>query len=147
MQLNEAGLDLIKAFEGLRLKAYQDIAGIWTIGYGHIKDVHEGQVITEHEAEIMLTDELKDYEWGVSKLLKVPVTSNQFSALVAFAYNVGLHALENSTLLKKLNAGDATSAADHFLDWDKARVNGVLREVLGLKRRREAERKLFLKPD
>lgn len=141
LRLNEAGLSLIKQFEGLKLEAYQDVVGIWTIGYGHTgPDVAKGMVITTADAEILLAKDIEKFEIGVRKLVSNACTSNQFSALVCFSFNVGLGALGKSTLLKKLVAGDISGAADEFLKWNKA--GG--KEVAGLTRRRVAERQLFL---
>lgn len=141
MRINEEGLKLLKKFEGCKLKTYRCSAGVLTIGYGHTgKDVTEGKVITQAEAEKLLEDDLKRFEAGVADLLKVKVTANQFSALVTFAYNIGLNALSGSTLLKKLNAGDFTGASEQFLRWNRA--GG--KEVQGLTNRRTAERELFL---
>lgn len=140
MQTNEAGINLIKSFEGCRLTAYQDIVGIWTIGYGDTENVHPGMVITQTEADNRLAKRLTPFETGVAACAKVPLTDNQFAALVAFAYNLGLHSLERSSLLAKLNDGDAAGAADEFLKWNRA--GGKV--VAGLTRRRTAERALFL---
>lgn len=140
MKINQAGLDLIKSFEGCRLEAYQDIVGIWTIGYGHVSaDVHPGLTITQAQADDLLAKDLKRFEDGVSALCP-QVNENQFSALVCLSYNIGLSNLKSSTLLKKLNVGDVSGAADQFLVWDKA--GG--KPVAGLLRRRQAERALFL---
>ncbi|MBW4521674.1 MAG: lysozyme [Scytolyngbya sp. HA4215-MV1] len=141
-QMNEAGRNLLKEFEGLRLDAYLCPAGVWTIGYGSTFGVHPGDHITPGEAESRLIKDLDQFEKGVAKLVKVPLTSNQFSALVSFAYNLGLGALEESTLLRVLNKGDYQAAANELLRWDKA--NGV--PLAGLTRRRKAEKELFLKP-
>lgn len=148
MYISQKGFKLIKDFEGLKLKAYKCVAGIWTIGYGHTKDVVPGQQIDELEATKLLQDDVWYFERGVESLVKVPITQGQFDALVSFSFNVGLdldddllaEGLGDSTLLKRLNAGDYTSAADQFLAWNKARG----RVVDGLVRRREAERALFL---
>lgn len=142
--MNAAGIKLIKAFEGCKLKAYRDIVGVLTIGYGHTgADVFEGQVITQEEAERLLRDDLEAFEVGVARLVKVSLTENQFAALVSFAYNLGLRALGGSTLLKLLNKGDPEGAALEFTKWSHA--GG--RVVAGLVRRREAEKALFLQDD
>ncbi len=141
LRINAAGLSLIKEFEGLRLEAYQDIVGVWTIGYGHTgPEVTKGKVITTSEAEELLSRDVEKFSAGVRKLVPPSCNQNQFSALVCFSYNVGLGALGKSTLLKKFVAGDSAGAADEFLKWNKA--GG--KEVAGLTRRRVAERALFL---
>jgi lysozyme len=141
LALNTAGLSLIKEFEGLRLEAYQDIVGVWTIGYGHTgPDVIKGKIITTDEASALLAKDVSKFEVGVRKLVPANCTVNQFSALVCFSYNVGLGALSKSTLLKKFRAGDTSGAAEEFLKWNRA--GG--KEVAGLTRRRVAERALFL---
>lgn len=141
MRINKAGLELLKKFEGCKLKTYRCVAGVLTIGYGHTgKDVTEGKVITQQEADELLAKDLQRFEEGVADLLRVKVTENQFSALVSFAYNIGLNALSGSTLLKKLNEGDTEGAAAQFVRWNKAGGKAVQ----GLTNRREAERDLFL---
>lgn len=140
MKINDKGLELIKRFEGCRLTAYRCPAGVWTIGYGHTQDVKPGMAITKYDAERFLRQDIRRFEEGVTALVKVPLTSNQFSALVSFAFNVGVSALKSSTLLKKLNRGDLNGAANEFLRWNKA--GG--KELEGLTKRREAERNLFL---
>ena len=140
MRLNERGLELIKSFEGLKLKAYLCPAGVPTIGYGCTEGVKMGMTITLEQAESMLLAELEEFDAGVTKLVKVELTGDEHSALVAFAYNVGLGALKSSTLLKMLNAGDKAGAAEQFLRWNKAKG----KVLAGLTRRRKAERALFL---
>ena len=143
MKINNKGLELIKKYEGCRLLAYKCPAGVWTIGYGHTADVKSGMAITKVDAERLLLQDLKRFEEGVEALVKVPLTSNQFSALVSFAFNCGLAALRSSTLLKKLNVGDLNGAAREILRWDK--VNK--KPVEGLTKRRKEEQQLFLTPD
>lgn len=143
MRTNTAGLSLIKSFEGCQLAAYKCPAGVLTIGYGHTgSDVTPSLVITAHRAEELLQLDLGKFERAVATALKVPVTANQFAALVALAYNIGPAALAKSTLLRRLNAGRTQEAADQFLVWNRA--GG--RVLAGLTRRREAERALFLHP-
>lgn len=147
MKTSENGIELLKRFEGLELEAYQDIAGIWTIGYGHTgPDVQPGMKLTEREAEELLRRDLKSREQAVSSAVKVSLNQNEFDALVSFVYNVGAAAFRGSTALKRLNRSDRIGAADALTWWNKATVGGVLREVLGLTRRRAAERALFLTP-
>lgn len=140
MRTSENGRKLIQQFEGCREKAYQDCVGVWTIGYGHTGNVKAGQVISKKEADRLLSEDLKRFESGVEKNVKVALTQNQFDALVSFCYNLGVGSLQKSTLLKKLNNGDHKGAAEEFLKWNKA--GGKV--LTGLVRRREAERQLFL---
>jgi lysozyme len=142
MQISQAGIDLIKSFEGLRLEAYPDPAtggNPWTIGYGHTGDVEPGQVITETQAEELLRQDVAQFEMCVNGALQVTPTQGQFDALVSFAFNVGCRNLRNSTLLRKLNAGDDVGAAAEFTRWNRA----AGKVMAGLTRRREAERDLF----
>ena len=137
---NEEGLSLLKNFEGFRLLAYQDGGGVWTIGYGHTgPEVVKGLRWTKVQIEDQLRKDLLLFCDGVSKLITVPLTANQFSALVCFAFNVGLEALRKSTLLKLLNNGATAAASEEFLRWCKD--NGKV--VAGLLRRRKAEKALF----
>lgn len=140
MYISKKGLELIKQFEGLRLKAYKCPAGIWTIGYGHTKGVYPGMTITEELADKFLVDDIWYFERGVESLVAVPLTQGQFDALVSFAFNVGADGLGDSTLLKKLNSGDYAGAADEFPKWVYSRG----KKLKGLVRRRAAERELFL---
>lgn len=140
MHINQKGLDLIKRFEGCQLEAYLCPAGVPTIGYGHTATAQLGQVIGEAEAEALLREDVKDAEAAVDRLVSVPLTEDQFSALVSFVFNVGATAFEESTLLSMVNAG-AKTAPNQFLRWNK----GANREELqGLTRRRYAERALFI---
>ncbi len=144
--INNKGLEIVKAFEGLELKAYQDSVGIWTIGYGTTSDivpVRPGMVITEAQADTLLRQGLTRFEADVADLITVPLNSDQFSALVVFTYNVGPGALSESTLRRKLNDKDYAGAAEEFLRWNKAGGE----ELAGLTRRRRAERALFLSQD
>lgn len=140
MKINNNGLQIIKDFEGCRLTSYLCPAGVWTIGYGHTTNVKPGMCITSADAERFLRQDLVRFENGVGQLVKVSITPNQFSALVSFAFNVGVGALKNSTLLRKLNGKNYRGAADEFLRWNKA--NGKV--LPGLTKRRIAERDLFL---
>lgn len=142
-QTNASGVHLIKTFEGLRLKAYQDAVGVWTIGYGTTRGVKPGQEISEVQAEALLKADLNRFEQAVSQAVRVSINDNQFAALVSFTYNVGSGALRSSTLLKKLNFRDIYGAANEFPRWNRA--GG--RVLAGLTRRRNAERALFLGQD
>ena len=139
MNISQACIDLVKEFEGCKLDAYQDIIGVWTIGYGHTGDVSAGQEISQQEADLLLQHDLSEKADAVEKLLQVDVTQSQFDALVSFAYNLGVGNLASSTLLRMINSGEADQASPQFLRWDKA--GGV--EVDGLERRRKAEKLLF----
>lgn len=140
MKTNQAGLDLIKRFEGLRLDAYLCPAGRWTIGYGHTGDVKKGDEITEHQADAILELDLEHFEKHVSALAP-DANENEFAALVSFAFNLGVAALARSSLLKKHLAGDKQGAAAEFMKWKYA----AGKVLPGLVKRRAAERELFLK--
>lgn len=163
---NDAGVSLIKAFEGIvdgdpstvNLDAYLDPIGIWTIGWGHaivfgtefLRDAANKRVarslypggITKEKAEEFLRADLEETEREVEHLVKVPISDNQFSALVSFTFNVGASNLRKSTLLRRVNQSRFDLAADQFARWDKA--GG--RVFSGLVRRRGAEKDLFNKP-
>lgn len=141
------GVALIKRWEGCHrvqndgtVAAYLCPANVWTIGYGTTEGVRPGLVITQAQAERLLQRDLTKFEDAVNELVRVPLTQNQFDALVSFTYNVGATAFANSTLLRKLNAGDKTGAAGQFQRWNKA--GG--RVLTGLVRRRADEANLFL---
>lgn len=138
--ISDAGICLIKQFEGCRLEAYRCAAGVPTIGYGHTSGVAMGTKITQEEADRYLREDLKSFEHAVNCALTRPVSQNQFDALVSFTYNLGAGALKGSTLLKLLNAGNIKGAADEFPKWNKA-AGKVLE---GLTKRRMKERQLFL---
>ncbi len=140
MRISQRGLELIKGFEGLRLKSYLCPANVWTIGYGSTGlHVREGMVISERDAEDLLRTDLRRFEQGVAKLAP-HCSPGQFDALVSFAFNLGLGALARSTLLRKHKAGDHPGAAAEFRKWVMA--GGV--KLNGLVRRRAAERNLYL---
>jgi len=161
--INDAGLELIKSFEGIpdgdpttvNIDPYLDPIGIWTIGWGHAirvgtdylrgrenrkaaMDLYPGG-ITKEQAEQLLRGDLMDTCRDVEALVAVPLTDNQFGALVSFTFNLGRGSLAKSTLLKQLNASDYSGAAAEFLKWNKA-GGKVLK---GLTERRAAESKLF----
>lgn len=134
-------ISLIKKHEGLRLEAYLPTPNdVWTIGYGHTHTTKQGQKITEAQAEALLRKDIKWAEEAVNKSVVVPLTQNQFDALVSFVFNVGAGAFGSSTLLRLLNSKDYEGAANQFLRWNKQK--GVA--LKGLTKRREEERKLFL---
>ena len=139
MKLGERGTEILKYFEGCKLTAYQDSVGVWTIGYGHTKGVYDGMTITQDEAEQMLLTELEEYEGYIESMVTVPLTQNQFDALVVWIYNLGPTNFRNSTLLKELNAGNYNAAGQEITRWNKA--GGKV--LAGLVKRREAEAELF----
>lgn len=143
LTINEAGLDIIKESEGLRLTAYWT-GGQWLIGYGHSRTAKEGMTITEAEADALLREDVADAESAVRNLVKVPVNRNQFSAMVSLAYNLGGGGFSRSQVVERINAGDYAGAADAFLLHDRARVEGELRSIPHLTERRKKERALFL---
>ena len=155
MQLSNNGFKLIKNFEGLRLSAYRDVAGVWTIGYGSTcyhdgKPVKPGdQLASAAQADALFQNTLGQYEDAVTRLVKVPLTQNQFDALVSFTYNEGTGALEESTLLVKLNEKNYPEAAAHFLAWDEITDPKTGKKVVcdTLVHRRREESQLFLSPD
>lgn len=170
-ELNKAGLELIKSFEGImdgnpstvNLDPYLDPVGIWTIGWGHAitygisflrgkkgkqiaRSLYPGG-ITLAQAEEMLRQDVFEVTLEVLYLVKVPITDNQFAALVSFTFNLGAGGLERSTLLRLVNQGKFQAASAEFRKWNKARnPKGVLVRLGGLSRRRAAEMALFLKP-
>lgn len=143
--INEAGLEIIKEFEGLRLTAYADPLGIATIGYGNTNSVTKEDIgvktITKEEAEKLLNKDVKWAEISVFKSVKVPITDNQFSALVSWTFNLGSGNLNKSTMLKKINENHLKVVPTEMRKWNRA--GGIILE--GLKRRRSAEAELFLK--
>jgi lysozyme len=154
LTLSPSGLALIKKFEGLRLSAYRCIAGIWTIGYGSTyyrngTSVKKGDKLADiHQADELFKYTLQHFEQAVNQLVQVPLTQNQFNALVSFAYNAGTNALGKSTLLKLLNQGNYEAAAKQFLIWNKITDPATGKKIVApdLTRRRIVESELFLKP-
>lgn len=142
MITSQKGIDLIKKFEGLRLKAYQDAVGVWTIGYGTIMypdgtRVKKGDVITEDRAEALL---IMDVARRSAAIGNIKVSQNQFDAIVSFCYNLGLGAWNKSTLRKKIiqDRNDPT-IRDEFMKW----VNAGGKRLPGLVRRRKQEADLY----
>lgn len=136
MKISQQGIDLIKEFEGCSLKAYKCPAGVWTIGYGHTKDVTPYQTITKQQAENLLKYDLVVYEDYVNRL-KLPLNQNQFDALVSFTYNCG-----GGNLVKLVSKRNLTQIGEALLLYNKA--NGKV--LKGLQRRRQAEKDLYFKP-
>ena len=144
MRPSPAAYALIKEFEGLRLHAYQDSAGVWTIGWGHTGDVRRGQSITVHQAEALLALDIGIAAAAVNRHVDAPLSQGMFDALVSFTFNLGERRLAESTLLKKLNLRDYTAAAREFAKWVKATIGGKKVTLPGLVRRRAAERAMFV---
>jgi lysozyme len=148
MDISKKGIELLTHFEGLRLEAYQDSVGVWTIGYGHTKNVAEMDKITKSQAEDMLKTELIEYQGYITNLVKVELTQCQFDALVCWVYNLGPTNLQSSTLLKVLNKMDLRLDAVFRVPEQIRRWNKAGGKVLkGLVRRREAEALLFAGKD
>ena len=143
-----AALRLIKEFEGLRLDAYADPVGIWTIGYGTTAAAgvgitpRAGMRITEPEAELYLRRALDKFAAQVRPQIAAPVNENELGAFLSLAYNIGPTAFAKSSALRWFNAGEKAKAADAFLLWNRAKG----KVLPGLTRRRAAERALFLTP-
>ena len=139
-EYSNTGLALTRSFEGLRLTAYQDSAGVWTIGYGHTgPEVHRGQCIREPEAEALLRSDLAAAVQCVRRAVQVELAQHQFDALVDFCYNAGRGGFQGSSLLRYVNQGEFDNAAAQFGLW----VHAGGRVLAGLVRRRAAEAALF----
>jgi len=137
---NEKALQLIKSFENFRSKAYLDLAGIPTIGWGTTKGVKLGMTTTVEQAEEWLKRDVAEIENSIALLIKIPLEEAQFAALVSLAYNIGISQFKTSTLLKKLNEGDKQGVIQLFMRWRYVHH----REVAGLAQRRKHECELFL---
>jgi lysozyme len=147
MKVNKLGIETMHHFEGCKLTAYQCPAKVWTIGWGNTfypdkTPVKQGDVITQEQANALFETVMNNFALGVKKCLTKEVNENQFSALVCFAYNVGIGSLQKSTLLKKININpnDETIAGE-FAKYTKA--GGKV--LLGLVRRRKVESDLYFK--
>jgi len=144
LKTSNLGRSFIKNFEALRLKAYKDPVGIWTIGWGHTKGVKEGDEISLETAEIFFTQDLQPVEGVLNAELPL-LLQTEYDALCSFTFNIGIKAFRKSTLFKHVYSGDALAAAKEFLRWNKARdKKGELIVLPGLTRRRKAESELYL---
>lgn len=147
MEITKEAKDFIKKEEGLVLHVYKDVAGLDTIGYGHLLTAEDKRNrvfvdgITQEQADQLFDADVKVAADEILKLVKVPITPGQLAALLSFTFNLGSSALAQSTLLKKLNSGDYKGAADEFVRWNKARdpKTNKLVENAGLTKRRKAE--------
>jgi len=152
MKTNAAALKLIRTFEGLSLQAYLDPVGIWTIGYGHTSaagppKVTRGLKLTAVQCAKILSNDIVKYEAAVERLVTVPLSGNQFGALVSLCYNIGPGAFARSTVRRRINGRNYAGAADAFHMWVRGAVKGKSVVLPGLVKRRTAESKLFLTPD
>ena len=143
MRISQEGVDLIKHFEGCYLDAYLCPAGVWTVGYGHTKGVKEGDAIEQEAAEAFLIEDLESFEQAVTRLVEVPLTQQQFDALVSWTFNLGAGNLAESTLLRKLNNYQYAEVPEQMMRW--VRAGGQVLD--GLVRRRAAEAALFQNKD
>jgi lysozyme len=137
---SNAGLALTKRFEGLRLEAYQDQGGIWTVGYGHTgSDVKPSRQVTEFEAEALLRADLRDAIACVNRSVRAPIGQHHFDAMVDFCYNIGRGNFGRSSLLAYVNSRDFAEAEAQFARWDLVNAQ----PAPGLVRRRAAEAAMF----
>ena len=148
--VSEAGVSLVKKFEGLHkvtsegdVRAYRCPAGRWTIGWGHCKGVKSGMRATVEECEKFLQEDLNEAGNVVTRFVNVPLTQQQYDALASFVFNLGSGNFQSSSLLKKLNQGLYDDIPEQIMRWNKARVEGELKALKGLTRRRTAEAALF----
>jgi lysozyme len=151
MEFSDNGLALVKKLEGFRARAYPDSGGKMTIGYGHLivpgDGVPRGDILEEVQATGLLKRDIQKAVDCVNGCVTSTINQNQFDALVIFAFNVGNHALQNSTLLKCVNKEDFDGASKQFMLWCKVHnAQGMFVEVVGLKNRRKAEVALFNTP-
>ncbi len=140
MKISSNGIDLIKQFEGLKLKAYLCPANVWTIGYGHTKNVKANECISEKTALNFLKNDLIIFEDSINNLVKVNLNQNQFDALVSFVFNIGISNFKKSTILKLINMSDFNLASQQFDKW--IYINGKISK--GLVKRRQIEKSLFI---
>lgn len=154
MRTGDTGLNLIKAYEGLRFAAQSeerpsaasDGDEVWSVGYGHKATARPGMTVTETEAARLLAEDIRPIETLIKNSVRAPLNQNEHDALVSLVFNIGEKNFKKSTVLKKLNDGDKLGAAEAFERWTRARVDGKLMKLDGLVRRRAAEKSLFLMP-
>lgn len=143
MKTSQKGIDFIKRHEALKLHAYKDAVGVWTIGYGHTLTAKQGMVITEAEAEKLLIQDLKTAEDEINKHL-LPLKQHQFDSLTSFVFNVGIGSFRRSTLLKRLKIDiNHPDIINQFNRW----VYGGGKILPGLVRRRKEEANLYINGD
>ena len=139
MKISQAGVDLIKHFEGCYLESYLCPAGVWTIGYGHTLNVQEGDVIDQEAAEALLIEDLEEFEGYVNSMTEIALKQNEFDALVSWVFNLGPGNFKESTLLNRVNYGPLSDVPFQIQRWNKA--GGKILE--GLVKRRAAEAALW----
>ena len=146
--ISVAAVDIIKEFEGFKTYAYIDTDGTPVIGYGLSqidgKPVQIGDRISVEDANAALHSQLQTIQEELDRAISVDLSDRQLGAIASLSFNAGVNQIENSTLIRKVNAGDNAGAANEFLRWDKANVSGRLVQLPGLARRRQAEKQLFL---
>ena len=147
MRTSDNGIKFIKHFEGVRYRPYRDVAGLWTIGVGHLiengKQLPDAynKTFTSEEVDALLRKDLLRFEIGLSRLLpKLSFRQNEYDALISFSFNLGLGTLQRSTLRQSLLRGNKKQASEAFLKYCYA--GGKI--IKGLQTRRIAEQKLFL---
>lgn len=145
-QVSPAAIELIKRFEGYRRKATRLPDGCWTVGYGHTLTARQGAEVSEEDAEALLLYDLIEISHAVNELTWTPLNRNQFDAICAFVFNIGVETYRTSLVLKRLNQGAILQAAACMELWRTAEVNGERMVVDALVRRRAAEKLLFLTP-
>ena len=145
MRTSQAGLDVIKAFEGFRARSESLPNGRWIIGYGHMRRAREGTRVSETEAEAILREyDLPPVERYVMRCVLAPMMQNEFDALVSLAFNIGPKAFASSDVVASINGGNRLEAAQAFDHWRRAKIGGRVQIVDALVRRRAAEKALFL---
>ena len=145
-RVSRAAIELLKRFEGLRLRAVSLPDGRWTIGHGHVQTAREGVEISEQDAEALLVYDLIAVARAVNEAVYAPLSQNQFDALCAFVFNIGLENFQASTALRRINEGQPPQAAFAMEAWRRAELAGESIVVDALVRRRAAEKALFLTP-
>jgi lysozyme len=148
MRISEEGINFIIRHEGLELEPYEDVAGKWTVGVGHLlRDDEERRTITTEESRELLRKDLASAELAVNKMVKVPVTQKEYDSLVSLTFNIGKQAFFTSSVLRFLNEQNYDDAAEAFLLWNKITKDGKKVMSQGLLNRRRAEMTLFLGGD
>lgn len=152
LDIDQAGLDFITRWEGVILKVYRDIAGLKTVGVGHLvtkaEDGHypDGMPITREHAMELLYRDAQECVRAIRQNIQQPLNQNQFNALCSFAFNCGVGVTKNSGVAKAINAGNLAGVRDALLQWSKAKINGKMQTVTGLYNRRRSEADLFERP-